>query len=381
MEHENCIPFLAKHQASNKSKTDVELQKLETLDVHLQFHRENKKQREENIKEKHFEEMKKIKEQTKPLLLQLKQEKAKKDSIKECKFMFCRAETKPLQDVKKGKYEVNAAKKVNSRFGKQYILSISELDGCNQVIDDFTIWSNKTIKDKLQEAEDLNLVNVAENLLYLPQGNLGYLTITGKGDYFNGKRSVYCQLTLNVKEEQEEEEKMEELPIDNVDTVTPVIPRENLLPYQDYSNLATLQIKSVHNVDTLGFVQHYGRERLVVSIGGTIFQAGDDLEENVDQLKNLCKIKLEKIRTNKNTKQKYAVCSVYEKGDWTALVEYNKVQMLPKLRMNRCVLDVRDVEVRGQKRKLILTDKGDGPIIYKFKKSKLEENVKVGDML
>ena len=218
-------------------------------------------------------------------------------------------------------------------------------------------------------------------LLYLPQGNLGSLHINGQDFNNHGNKTVYCKLTLNVKEEQEEEEKMEELPIDNVDTVTPVIPRENLLPYQDYSNLATLQIKSVHNVDTLGFVQHYGRERLVVSIGGTIFQAGDDLEENVDQLKNLCKIKLEKIRTNKNTKQKYAVCSVYEKGDWTALVDYNKVQMLPKMRMDRCVLDVRDVEVRGQKRKLILTDKGDGPVIYKFKKSKLEENVKVGDML
>ena len=31
--------------------------------------------------------------------------------------------------------------------------------------------------------------------------------------------------------------------------------------------------------------------------------------------------------------------------------------------------------------KLILTDNGDGPVIYKFKKSKLEENVEVGDML
>ena len=56
-------------------------------------------------------------------------------------------------------------------------------------------------------------------------------------------------------------------------------------------------------------------------------------------------------------------------------------QMLPKMRMNRCVLDIRDLEVRGQKRKLILTDNGDGPVIYKFKKSKLEENVEVGDML
>ena len=41
---------------------------------------------------------------------------------------------------------------------------------------------------------------------------------------------------------------------------------------------------------------------------------------------------------------------MYEKGDWTVVVDYNKVQILPKMRMNRCVLDVRDVEVRGQKR-------------------------------
>ena len=114
---------------------------------------------------------------------------------------------------------------------------------------------------------------------------------------------------------------------------------------------------------------------------GKIYQAGDNLEENIRELKYLCKIKIEKIRTNTKRHVKYAVCSVYEKGDWTVLVDYNKVKMLPKMRMNRCVLDVRDVEVRGQKRKLILTDNGDGPVIYKFKKSKLEENVEVGDML
>ena len=43
-----------------------------------------------------------------------------------------------------------------------------------------------------------------------------------------------------------------------------------------------------------------------------------------------------------------------------------------------CVLNVRTVEVKGQKRKLLLTDRGDGPVIYKLKKSKLEENIKVG---
>ena len=43
-----------------------------------------------------------------------------------------------------------------------------------------------------------------------------------------------------------------------------------------------------------------------------------------------------------------------------------------------CVLDVRTVEVRGQQRKLLLTDRGDAPVVYKLKKSKPEESIKVG---
>jgi hypothetical protein len=45
-----------------------------------------------------------------------------------------------------------------------------------------------------------------------------------------------------------------------------------------------------------------------------------------------------------------------------------------------CVLDIRTVEVKGQKRKLLLTQREDGDPqkIYKLKKSKLEENIKVG---
>ena len=43
-----------------------------------------------------------------------------------------------------------------------------------------------------------------------------------------------------------------------------------------------------------------------------------------------------------------------------------------------CVLDVRSVEVKGQKRKLLLTDRGDGPVVYKLSKSKLEESIKIG---
>ena len=42
----------------------------------------------------------------------------------------------------------------------------------------------------------------------------------------------------------------------------------------------------------------------------------------------MCKIKIEKFRVNRSRNIKYAVCSVYEKGDWTAYLDYNKVQIL-----------------------------------------------------
>ena len=162
--------------------------------------------------------------------------------------------------------------------------------------------------------------------------------------------------------------------------VTPLIPRENLLNYREYPNLISLGVGSVHIVDGWGYIIHYGTERLVVSVDGKIFQAGDDLEEKVDKLKYMCKIKIEKIRTNIKRHVKYAVCSVFEKGDWTVSVEYGNVPILPQNEMDgeTCVLDVRTVEVKGQKRKLLLTDRGFGPVVYKLKKSKLEENIEVG---
>ena len=45
----------------------------------------------------------------------------------------------------------------------------------------------------------------------------------------------------------------------------------------------------------MGFFEHYGTERLVISLDGKIYQAGDDLEENINKLKYLCKIKIDKI--------------------------------------------------------------------------------------
>ena len=61
-------------------------------------------------------------------------------------------------------------------------------------------------------------------------------------------------------------------------------------------------------------------------------------------------------------------------------MDYNKVKVLTQKEMDgeTCIMDVRTVDVKGQKRKLLLTDRGDGPVVYKLKKSKMEEKIKIG---
>ena len=47
-------------------------------------------------------------------------------------------------------------------------------------------------------------------------------------------------------------------------------------------------------MDGWGFIKPYGRERLVISVDGKIYQAGENLEENVTQLKHMCMMKIVK---------------------------------------------------------------------------------------
>ena len=121
--------------------------------------------------------------------------------------------------------------------------------------------------------------------LSLRNKKLGSLRITGKGDNMYGRSTVFCQLSLNAKEETETILPMENIVkcVENV--VTPIIPRVNLLNYREYPNLISLGVGIVNTVDGWGYINHYGTERLVVSVDGQIFQAGDDLEEKVDKLK------------------------------------------------------------------------------------------------
>ena len=49
------------------------------------------------------------------------------------------------------------------------------------------------------------------------------------------------------------------------------------------------------------------------------------MEEKVEYLKNGCSIKIEKFRLNRTKHVKYAICTIYESGDWTVMVDYTKI--------------------------------------------------------
>ena len=57
------------------------------------------------------------------------------------------------------------------------------------------------------------------------------------------------------------------------------------------------------------------------------------------------------------------------------MTNYIETPMLSKFDGSTTVTDVRTVDVKGKKRKLLLTNTGE---IYKLKKSKLEESLRPG---
>ena len=119
LEHDNCIPFLAKTQASGGSKADAELRKWETLDLNILNRKEDKKCQQASLTKQMGEDMLRMEEKTKPLFVELKQEKEKLDWKNECKHLFCGEKT-PLRDLSHGTYVLNVAKRVNNcKIGKQ----------------------------------------------------------------------------------------------------------------------------------------------------------------------------------------------------------------------------------------------------------------------
>ena len=60
------------------------------------------------------------------------------------------------------------------------------------------------------------------------------------------------------------------------------------------------------------------------------------------------------LRTKLNiSNRKFACCDIYEKGDWSVIVDYKNTPIFNDFYGRNCVVDVRTVDVKGQKRKLL----------------------------
>ena len=122
--------------------------------------------------------------------------------------------------------------------------------------------------------------------------------------------------------------------------------QEDLLPYREYSNLTALPLGSTNKVSAIGYAKSYGGERLVIKIVDTFYQAGDDVENKVDQLKLDSILKIEKIHRDPSRRTKCAVCSIYKPGDWTACVDFSKTPLLINRDGSTYVEDVNVIDAK-----------------------------------
>ena len=59
----------------------------------------------------------------------------------------------------------------------------------------------------------------------------------------------------------------------------PVPTREEMVPYKHMRNLAELPLGSTHTVTAIGYIDHYGQQKLVIKLeDGISYQAGEHLE-------------------------------------------------------------------------------------------------------
>ena len=218
---------------------------------------------------------------------------------------------------------------------------------------------------------------------------LGHLTVKGRMLNRHGFYTVFCDFVrstpndslsassirmeaANARKNLNEELKKSTL----VDYIAiPTKTREELLPYKENPELVTLPIGTIREIEAIGWSESYGKDRLLVQIDNIMYQAGQDLEQKVQEIVGKSYLKIDKVRLNTNTRRKYAICSIIQSGQWHKLVNYSKTPLLTAQDGSTCVIDVQTVEHKGQKRKLLLTDDGQ---VFKLKKSRFEGTVRPG---
>ena len=118
------------------------------------------------------------------------------------------------------------------------------------------------------------------------------------------------QVTTEIQEQTAKLRKMYTEPT-TPSKALPILTREEMVPYKHMRNLVELPLGSAHTLVAIGYIEHYGEQKLVVKLeNGVLYQAGENLEEQKEQLTARCKIIVSKTKLS-STRKTFAVCKAY----------------------------------------------------------------------
>ena len=379
--HPNCIPYLANSKdGAATHKPDVNFERVEILEVKVDKPNKIQNKLDEGVfKQRVLEEAQRIYEIRRPLLENLAKAEEKLKLVKGYHKKFSTDKTMHLRDMDLGTYEVEAARKQNTRFGLSHRLLVC-IDGKQTLV-----WANSKINgilDAFREGSGDLALEEESDFLVMYDRPLASLTITGRGTNPYGNITVQCTFKILEfvidssipKLRSQTEAQLAKYKSDIADDVVtgnlqiPLMDREHLRPYKEYQNLTILPVGSIHKIMGIGYISHYGMERMVVKLQDSVYQAGEDLQSKVNDLRDSCYIKILKIRSNNKSCVRYGECKIFLYDDyWTAFVDYDKLPMFSNFAGETCIVDVKSVEHKTGKRKILLTEQGE---IFKMKRSK-----------
>jgi hypothetical protein len=432
--HKNCIPHLSHKRCNRSSKAPIQLKYLESLRPKI-IHRMKKERAEtvisalDLVKQETLDRMENIRDTTTMHVMHANIKKAYTETYK---YML-----KKLKDLKEGDYDILALKAVksNGKFGVKYIMLL-EREGLSMQA--YSNWKIEDTVQRLLPVHIMELL-AKENIVHSKHdgdGPIGKMTVTGYGVSKDGNKFAHCRfmflahmqawisetrqrlqqshmmgtpanlveihdtdkvggetsvdddgqamcspmennvaITQGIPGEAEVRENQSNVQVNDL----PIVPPEELPLFKDILDLILLPAKSIHTLKKIGFIARYGQNRLLVQLeDGVRYVAGKDLESKQDKLHVDCKLVLEKTKLCTSTRKKHYIVNVVRKGDWAGIIQYSDTPIIKQRKGNEAttrVLDVSNVEHKGQKRKLVLTDDGN---VYRVKASRLEKEITAG---
>jgi hypothetical protein len=314
--HKNCIPFLSHKAANIKSKSNVLLKLWEELEPEglPQKCRRQKRKIKTTIQtgDKTGTEVEDNNSRLKAAMDEVEKRQKDKKRVNVIFRAYARARHGQLSQLELGTYNVTAMKPCKHKYGRKYVMLLEVDDGllpCYSNCDIETEVNMKLSKERMLELQ-------RQNVLYLENSPVATLSITGRRRDKRGHLIACCQFRFSQPWNEfacieEEVEEMIPQPAVSIEEIgMPTIAPEEMIPYKNMLKLIDLPKGSSHTVSAIGHSEYYGCRLVVRLSDGKLYQAGDDLTEKEDMLTRVCKITIQRYRTSRSTRQKYAVCKI-----------------------------------------------------------------------